>query len=157
MSVSFSTAGLKQTKWYEYLIRFALGGAVTAAAHILAQKYSPEFGGLFLAFPAILAASATLVEKHERERKKKKALQGKYRGRYAAGADAAGAAMGSFGLMVFAWCVWKLLPDHNAAIVIGGATVIWAIVSVLIWWTWKRNIPHRLRNRFVGKPQVRQN
>lgn len=150
MLVSIGTSAFKQTRWYEYLIRFALGGAVTAVAHILAKNYGPEFGGLFLAFPAILAASATLVEKHERQRKEKKGLHGKYRGRRAAGADAAGAAMGSFGLMAFAWFVWKLLPEYNAGIVIACATVIWALVSVTIWWMWKRNIPHRLRNRVVG-------
>lgn len=157
MLVAISTSALKQTKWWEYFVRFMLGGGVTAVAHILAKNYGPEFGGLFLAFPAILAASTTLVEKHERERKEKKGLHGKYRGRHAAGADAAGAAMGSFGLMVFAWCVWKLIADHNAAGVIAWATMVWGIICFVIWWTWKRNIPHRLRNRFGGKRQVHQN
>lgn len=144
MLVSISTSNLKRAKWYEYVIRFTLGGLVTATAGFLAKKYGPSFGGLFLAFPAILAASTTLVEKHERERKEEKGLHGVYRGRQAAGADAAGAAMGSIGLMAFAVFVWKLLPDHNAAVVIASATLIWAIVSGAVWWTWKRNHPHRL-------------
>lgn len=156
MLIAVSTSAFKQTQWYEYLIRFFLGGTVTAVAHLLAKRYGPEFGGLFLAFPAILAASATLVEKHEREHKEKKGLHGKYRGRKAAGADAAGAAMGSFGLMAFAWFVWKFLPDFNAAIVIASATLIWALVSVALWWTWKRNIPHRLLNRRRGGSRLRQ-
>ena len=72
MFVSISTSGLKRAKWYEYAIRFGLGGLATALAGLLAKKFGPSFGGIFLAFPAILAGSTTLVEKHERERKEEK-------------------------------------------------------------------------------------
>lgn len=148
MLVTVSTSGLKRAKWYEFVIRFTLGGMVTAVAGLLAKKFGPSFGGLFLAFPAILAASTTLVEKHEREKKEDKGLHGVYRGRQAAGADAAGAAMGSIGLIAFAIFVWKFLPDHSSWIVISSATLIWAIVSAAIWWIWKRNYPHRMRKMF---------
>ena len=123
---------------------------MTAAAAVLAKRCGPGIGGLFLAFPAILAASATLVEKHERERKREKGLGGLYRGRYAAGADAAGAAIGSLGLIAFAVCAWKLLPAYNSWIAIGGAALLWAAVSIFFWWLWKRNFPHRLRSRLVA-------
>ena len=146
MTVALTLSGLKRAKWYEYLVRFVLGGMVTAGAALIAKNVSPSFGGLFLAFPAILAASSTLVEKHERERKEEKGLQGKYCGRHAAGADCAGAAMASTGLIAFAIFVWKLLPDYNLPAVITGATLLWAMVSSLIWWIWKRNAPHRLAN-----------
>jgi len=145
MLVSVSTSGIKRAKWYEYVIRFSLGGLVTVGAGLLGKKFGPEFGGLFLAFPAILAASATLVEKHERERKQEKGLSGLYRGRLAAGADAAGASMGSFGLIAFALLVWKFMPNHTARIVLPGATVVWPLVSGAIWWTWKRSLLHRLQ------------
>jgi hypothetical protein len=144
MIVSLSTSGLKRSKWYEYVIRFVLGGLVTAVAGLLAKKMGPNFGGLFLAFPAILAASTTLVEKHEREKKEQKGLNGLYRGRHAAGADAAGAAMGSLGLIAFAVFVWKLLPNDIAWLVISAATLIWALVSGAVWFWWKRNHPHRM-------------
>lgn len=144
MIVSISTSGLKQSKWYEYVIRFALGGLVTVIAGLLAKKIGPGFGGLFLAFPAILAASTTLVEKHEREKKEEKGLHGLYRSRQAAGADAAGAAMGSFGLIGFAVVVWRMMPSHNAPLVIAAATFTWMTVSGAIWFWWKRNHPHRL-------------
>lgn len=150
--VSISTSGLKRAKWYEYLIRFALGGLVTAVASVLAKQFGPSFGGLFLAFPAILVASSTLVEKHEREKKEEKGLHGLYRGRHAAGADAAGAAMGSIGLMAFAVFVWKLLPVHPAWLVIAGATLVWATVSGAVWWTWKRNHPHRIWRALFSGP-----
>jgi hypothetical protein len=144
MLVTISTSGLKQTKWWEYLLRFVLGGLVTAMAGILARKFGPSFGGLFLAFPAILASSVTLVEKHERERKQQKRMRGVIRGRQAAGADAAGAAMGSIGLIAFAVCVWKLLPGHNPWLVISTATLLWAVVSGVVWLLWKWNALRRL-------------
>ncbi|HET7442988.1 MAG TPA: DUF3147 family protein [Terriglobales bacterium] len=144
-------SGLKRAKWYEYLIRFTLGGLVTAIAGFIADKFGPAIGGLFLAFPAILVASSTLIEKHERERKEQHGLHGLYRGRHAAGADAAGAAVGSLGLMAFGWFVWKFAPGHSAPLVIALATLIWAVVSGGVWWVWKRNYPHRLWKAFATK------
>jgi Protein of unknown function (DUF3147) len=149
MIVAISTSGLKRAKWWEYLLRFFLGGLVTAVAGVIAKKFGPSFGGLFLAFPAILASGATMVEKHERERKQEKGMSGVIRGRQAAGADAAGAALGSIGLMAFAACVWKLLPGHNPWLVISGATLLWAIVSIAVWFMWKRNVLHRLRTAIL--------
>jgi hypothetical protein len=145
MLVSVSTSGLKLAKWYEYVIRFVLGGLVTALAGLLAKKFGPSFGGLFLAFPAIFAASTSLIEKHERERKEEMGSRGTYRGRQAAGADAVGAAMGSIGLVAFAVAVWKLLPEHDSPAVILGGTLIWGSVAVGVWYAWKRKLLRRLR------------
>ena len=140
--IALSTSSLKRTKWYEYVIRFVLGGVITVVAGLLAKKISTSFGGLFLAFPAILAASTTSVEKHEREKKQEKALHGLYRGRHAAGADAAGAAMGSIGLIIFAVVIWKFLPAHGAPLLITCATLVWGMVAFATWWLWRR---HRIR------------
>jgi uncharacterized membrane protein (GlpM family) len=145
MLISVSTSGLKRAKWYEYVIRFVLGGLVTALAGLLAKKFGPSFGGLFLAFPAIFAASTTLIEKHERERKEEKGIPGISRGRQAAGADAAGAAMGGIGLVAFAVSVWKLLPEHNSLAAILGSTLMWACVAMGVWYAWKRKLLRRLR------------
>jgi hypothetical protein len=71
MAVRVRWSALKQSRWYEYLLRFVLGGLATVLAGAVAQFFGPEAGGLFLAFPAIFGASATLIEKHERERKQK--------------------------------------------------------------------------------------
>jgi hypothetical protein len=79
IQVDLSTLG--QTKWYQYAIRFLFGGLITAVAGIIAKKFGPGIGGLFLAFPAIFPASATLIEKHEREKKESHGLRGKKRGR----------------------------------------------------------------------------
>jgi Protein of unknown function (DUF3147) len=95
MIVRAKVSALKQGHWYEYLVRFGLGGLATVVAGLVAGTWGPAAGGLFLAFPAIFCASATLIEKHERERKEKKSLQGKERGQDAAALDAAGAGLGS--------------------------------------------------------------
>jgi hypothetical protein len=73
---------------------------MTVIAGLVASRFGPVVGGLFLAFPAIFPASATLIEKHVRERKEKKGLQGTRRGKQAAALDAAGAALGGLLLSV---------------------------------------------------------
>src|SRR5260370_1205193 len=101
MRVKFVPAELARTRWYEYAIRFLFGGAVTAIAGIVAREFGPAVGGLLLAFPAILLASATLIEKHEIQKKRRAGLDGRARGVKAAALDAIGAALGSIGLMLF--------------------------------------------------------
>ena len=150
MIVTISTSGLKRAKWWEFLLRFVVGGFITAGAGVIAKKFGPGFGGLFLAFPAILASSVTLVEKHERERKQQKGMRGVIRSRQAASADAAGAAMGSIALIGFAVCVWKLLPSHSLWVAIGAATLLWAAVCVSVWYLWKRNFLQRLSTDSTG-------
>jgi Protein of unknown function (DUF3147) len=70
-------------------LRFVLGGLATIVAGLIAEHWGPLVGGLFLAFPAIFCATATLIEKHERERKQNCGLAGHRRGSDAAGLDAA--------------------------------------------------------------------
>jgi uncharacterized membrane protein (GlpM family) len=125
--------GLKQTKWHEYALRFVAGGVITVLAGMIGQKWGAGIGGLFLAFPAIFPASATLIEKHERQRKQKKGLHGEQRGTDAAALDALGAAMGSVGLVTFAGICWWLIPKYPAPLALGGGTLAWLLVSFFIW------------------------
>jgi hypothetical protein len=133
MKVHADFSALRRTKWYEYAVRFLFGGIITAITGINAKKFGPEVGGLFLAFPAIFPATATLLEKHQKQKKERKGLNGTKRGRLVAGVDAAGTAMGTGGLLVFALIVWKLLPGHPGWAALGGATLAWVIVAVSIW------------------------
>ena len=133
MTITIDAAGLKQTKWHEYLLRFVAGGVITVIAGVIARKWGLGIGGLFLAFPAIFPASATLIEKHERQRKQKKGLQGAERGTDVAAIDALGAAMGSVGLIGFAGICWWLIPKYPAPLALGGAAVAWLLVSFSIW------------------------
>jgi hypothetical protein len=139
VKVSADFSALKKTKWHDYAVRFLLGGSVTVVAGVLAKYYGPVFGGLFLAFPAIFPASATLVDKHEREKKQRAGIKQTTRGRQVAGVDAAGAALGSLGLATFAYVVWKLLPVWNVAGVFIVAVSAWFCVSVTLWWLRKKH------------------
>src|ERR1700752_3818120 len=109
MSIQFDLSALKKTKWYEYAVRFLFGGAMTVLAGMLANRYGPVFGGLFLAFPALFPASATLLEKHEREKKRRAGIANTARGREAAAQDARGAAIGSIGVVAFLLVAVKLV------------------------------------------------
>jgi hypothetical protein len=132
MIIRFKLSALQETRWYEYAIRFALGGAVTVSAGILAAIYGPVVGGLFLAFPSIFPASATLIEKHARARKEKVGLKGSRRGKEAAALDASGAIAGSLGLVAFGLIVWAGTTVAGAWIV-AWATMAWVYVSLLAW------------------------
>jgi hypothetical protein len=133
MGIQFDFSALARTKWYEYAVRFLFGGAITVVTGLLAKHYGPVFGGLFLAFPAIFPASATLVEKHEQEKKERAGILTTMRGRQAAALDARGAALGSLGLTGFAVTVWKLEPVWNGGASLGLALAVWLAASALLW------------------------
>src|SRR5580700_366793 len=147
MRVSLDLSVLARTRWYEYGLRFLFGGAITLITGLLAKRYGPVFGGLFLAFPAIFPASATLVEKHETEKKQAAGTSRTIRGRQAAALDARGAAMGSAGLMGFAFVMWKLLPTWNSAATLLTALLAWFVVSFVIWRFRKHRLFFRRRSR----------
>jgi hypothetical protein len=143
MIVKVSFSSLKSGHWYEYIVRFALGGAATVATGLISSRFGASLGGLFLALPAIFCASATLIQKHEEQRKRGAGLDGRRRGQQAAALDAAGAALGSIGMAGFAFAFWLLVERQTLLAFVAGLTV-WAAVSIAVWWTWRRN---RLRVR----------
>jgi hypothetical protein len=138
MQIKVDSSALRQTKWHQYAIRFVFGGLVTAIAGVITKKYGAGVGGLFLAFPAIFPASATLIEEHEKKKKQEHGMAGSERAREAASVDAAGAAIGTIGLFVFALLVWQFMPSHRASMVLIAATVSWLAVSVCVWQLRKR-------------------
>lgn len=132
MIVHFSASALKESRWYEYVARFALGGLMTVVTGVVADRWGAAAGGLFLAFPAVFCASATMIEKHERRRKEDKALRGARRGREAAAMDAAGTGWGSLALITFAVVVSSSLgPLGLYAIAL--AAGVWLAAAVLLW------------------------
>jgi 4-hydroxybenzoate polyprenyltransferase len=138
MIVKLNLAGLEDTTWRQYAIRFIFGGLITAIAGGIGKEWGPVVAGLFLAFPAIFPASATLVEKHERERKERKGLHGERRGMEAAAGDAMGAAIGSIGLVAFAAICWYLIPRYSPVLVLACAVPAWFLVAGSIWILRKR-------------------
>ena len=134
----FNFASLRETRPQDYIVRFVFGGLCTAIAGLIAKRYGPGIGGLFLAFPAIFPASATMIENNEKRRKAEIGVDGTLRGRLAASIDASGAVLGCFGLAAFALVVWQFLPRHGAVAVIGAAVLGWASLSYLLWTIRKR-------------------
>jgi hypothetical protein len=133
MVVKFQLSAVRRTKWYEVILRIIFGGLATVATGMIAKSYGPVVGGLFLAFPAIFPASATLIEKHETEKRQCAHIDGVNRARRAVALEARGAAMGSIGLAAFAIVVWQFLFGRPAWLVLTAATLTWLITSLLIW------------------------
>jgi hypothetical protein len=104
---------------------------------LLGAKWGPGVGGLFLAFPAMLCASATLVQSHERRRRKEAGLKGAKRGKDAASLDAAGAALGSIALAAFALTMVFMVhsaPWGSLAL----ASLAWTATACCTWLAYKR-------------------
>ena len=133
MNISFGLSALKLTKWHEYSVRFLFGGLVTVGAGLIATKFGPVFGELFLTFPAIFPAGATLVEKHEQKKKERAGILNTKRGRQAAALDSLGAAQGSLALGCFAIVVWKGFLYTSAPTALGLALVVWLGVATAAW------------------------
>lgn len=136
-------ASLKEMKPHEYALRFGFGGICTVVAGLIAKRYGPSLGGLFLAFPAIFPASASLIEVHEKKRKAECGFDGTKRGRLAASIDALGACLGCVGLMAFALTLWIGLPQYSALCILIVATVIWLGISTLLWAVHRRRLFHK--------------
>lgn len=133
MIVQGKLAAIRGIKPHELAMRFIFGGAVCVFAGLIAQRFGPGIGGLFLAFPAIFPAGATLVEAHEKMHKARAGLDGTMRGRVIAGIDAAGAAIGCIGLAGFAMVFWVSLPKLPTYAVTLLATLAWTALSAGFW------------------------
>ncbi|WP_214414399.1 DUF3147 family protein [Sphaerisporangium fuscum] len=109
-------------------LRFAFGAAVSVVAGIVGALWGPVAGGVFLAFPATLAATLTLIEEEEHRRAPVEQ-------------DARGAALGAVGMIAFAAGVWLLATRVPAALALAIATAAWAIVAAGLY------LAHRAHRR----------
>jgi hypothetical protein len=110
--------GLKGKSSKDYLVRFAFGASISVIAALISLKFQ-LFGGIFLAFPAILPASLTLIERDL--------------GRKEASIDAEGAIVGAIGMLAFALVAAFGINSIGAirALVVAAAT--WLVVSFGIY------------------------
>jgi hypothetical protein len=120
MGVSARLERLRQTRPRELLLRFVFGGVITVAASLIATRFGPVIGGLFLAFPAILPASLTLLAQHARNTPP-------------AGADAYGSIFGSVGLLAFAAVIWGLAITVPAWLVLSLGMSVWVVTACGTW------------------------
>jgi hypothetical protein len=141
MFVQFHFSAVKKVKWNELAVRFLFGGAITAAAGLVAQHWGPSAGGLFLAFPAIFPASVTLLAKKQTQQKAAHGISGAARGKKAAAIDNRGTILGCVGLAAFGLAVWLLPPSLHSVVALLVALGVWSAVSLGLW-LFARKIRH---------------
>ena len=133
MRFRIQTASLRATTPMEYARRFLFGGLVTVVATLIADKWGPVIGGMFLAFPGIFPAGVSLVEKHKIEREAKEGKVGVAEARAEASVEATGASAGTWGLAGFALVVWKESTIHSLPVMLACAGLAWVVVSWVAW------------------------
>ena len=62
--IRFSPSSLKEGRWYEYLIRFVLGGAATVFTGLVSSRYGASVGGN----PLIVAAASARPRRYQSAR-----------------------------------------------------------------------------------------
>jgi hypothetical protein len=100
-------------------VRFLFGFVISIAAALIAMRFGQRFGGLFLAFPAILPASLTLIEQKH--------------GDNPASINAMGAVVGGVALVAFAIAASWLLGRVHPIIAVVIATAAWLAVAVALY------------------------
>jgi uncharacterized membrane protein (GlpM family) len=123
MAVKFDVRKIKDCSFWEWLLRFGFGGAISVLASLAAKYFGDQIGGLFLAFPSILPATLTLVVHH--------------RNRAAAAEDAWGASLGAVALIIFAALVWFTIENWGPLASLSLATAIWVLSSAALWYAVK--------------------
>ena len=108
---------LRGVRVSELGIRFLFGFAISVAAALLAERFGPRLGGMFLGFPAILPASLTLIEE-------------KHRSQHLAGSNAIGAILGAAALIGFALVAVPLLVRLPLLLALLIATLAWLLIGV---------------------------
>jgi hypothetical protein len=108
---------LRELSGRELLIRFVFGAGVSFLAGLVSTIWGARAGGVFLAFPAILLASLTMIAKEE--------------GLPHARDDARGATLGTLGLIGFACVAAWTLPRWSPWAALAAATLVWALVGGL--------------------------
>ena len=95
--------------------RFVAGALTSVVAGVVSLVFGARIGGIFLAFPAILAASLTLIAEED--------------DRVEAREDARGATMGGLALASFAAVAALMLGQVTAVVALVAAALAWMLVA----------------------------
>jgi hypothetical protein len=131
----FDGGALRKQSPRDYFIRFAFGAVISAVAPAVAIVVGARIGGTLLAFPAILPASLTLIERKS--------------GRDEAVVDSKGAALGGVALVVFAIVAARALPRLNAVAALTVAGLSWVVSALVLFGAYV--VVVRLRRRKTAK------
>lgn len=110
---------LRKVRARDLATRFLFGFTISVLAGLVTLAAGDRAGGLFLAFPAILPASLTLIDKRE--------------GRQQATIDVAGAVIGGVALVSFAIVSWTLSPRAPLGVAQSCAAAAWLVSASLIY------------------------
>jgi hypothetical protein len=114
--IRFEPSRLRDIDLNGLAVRFAFGFLLSVVVGAIGLSAGDRVAGLFLAFPAILPASLTLIAEKDGEDK--------------AEVDAAGACFGSLGLAAYGATSWFLLARAAPVVAELGALVAWGVVAI---------------------------
>jgi hypothetical protein len=121
---TFSFGQVREATARELLIRFAAGAATSIASGLVTLGFGPRVGGILLGFPAIMAASLTLIAQEEDLADARE--------------DARGAILGACALTLFAVAATLSFGHLAGAVVLALSSVVWAAAALLgyvvLWW-----------------------
>ena len=121
--IGTQVANVGDLRLRDLIVRFTFGAITSAVAGSLSILFSPIVGGVFLAFPAILAASLTLIAEEE--------------GRDESREDARGAAVGAVALAAFAGIGVLTFTVIEWPLALAAASGGWAVLALglylLLW------------------------
>jgi hypothetical protein len=128
-SISVQPGKLRDVRARDLRIRFAFDALTSVVAGVITLLSGPRAGGIFLAFPAILAASLTLIEEKEAPEDARE--------------DARSAVLGAFALAVFAALVALTVTRVLPGLALVFASLGWVAVALgayLTLWGRRRGI-----------------
>jgi hypothetical protein len=123
-SIALQPSKIREAQPKELGFRFLAGAVTSVVAGLVTLAFGARVGGILLAFPAILAASLTLIEEQEDS--------------VDAREDARGAVIGGVALIAFAVVAALALPSLATALALLLAAAAWLLVVLggygLAWW-----------------------
>lgn len=115
-SIGISVSKLRDVRWQQMALRFCFGAITSVVAGGVSLLFDARAGGVFLAFPAILAATLTLIEKEEDSEEARE--------------DARGALPGSLALAGFATIVALTIEHLPPALSLAIGAISWAVFAI---------------------------
>jgi hypothetical protein len=131
--VTLRPAKLREVRLHSLAIRFAFGAAVSLVAGLVTVLFGARAGGVWLAFPAILPAGLTLIERKE--------------GRHQADRDVRGSVLGALGMVAFAIAVYVMVPLLGGLGAVLVALVVWLVVTLGLYLGLRALLPGRATPR----------
>lgn len=114
-----SHSALSRVRAGDLAVRFCFGAFTGALSGCVGVFAGPRVGGVFLAFPATLLATLTLIEKEQTKRD--------------AEDDDVGAVLGAIALVAFALAAWQLVDRLGAPLGLAVAGAAWLGIAVALY------------------------